>query len=32
MSEAQKIWLCGCKRSANPPFCDGSHKKVTATS
>ena len=28
LSEAQKVWLCGCKRSANRPFCDGSHKKL----
>jgi CDGSH-type Zn-finger protein len=26
MSEAQKVWLCGCKRSKAMPFCDGSHK------
>jgi CDGSH-type Zn-finger protein len=28
MSEAQKVWLCGCKRTGNKPFCDGSHKKL----
>jgi CDGSH-type Zn-finger protein len=27
MTEAQKVWLCGCKRSAGRPFCDGTHKK-----
>jgi CDGSH-type Zn-finger protein len=31
MTEPQKIWLCGCKRSANAPFCDGSHKKIPAS-
>jgi CDGSH-type Zn-finger protein len=30
MGEAQKMWLCGCKHSAKPPFCDGSHKKLEA--
>jgi CDGSH-type Zn-finger protein len=28
MSEAQKVWLCGCKHTAGKPFCDGSHKKL----
>ncbi len=25
--EAQKVWLCGCKYSADKPFCDGTHKR-----
>ncbi len=24
--EAGTHWWCSCGRSANPPFCDGSHK------
>ncbi len=28
VAEAQKVWLCGCKRSASAPFCDGSHQKL----
>lgn len=24
--EAGKYWWCACGRSANQPFCDGSHK------
>jgi len=28
MSEAQKVWLCGCKRSKSMPFCDGTHKTL----
>ena len=28
MTEAQKVWLCGCKRTDGKPFCDGSHKKL----
>ncbi|KAK6300412.1 hypothetical protein J4Q44_G00285100 [Coregonus suidteri] len=22
-----KAWLCGCKYTANPPYCDGTHKQ-----
>jgi CDGSH-type Zn-finger protein len=29
VSEAQKVWLCGCKHSGKQPFCDGTHQKVT---
>ena len=21
-------WLCGCKMTAKPPFCDGRHKSL----
>uniref|UniRef100_A0A3P9CIM1 Iron-binding zinc finger CDGSH type domain-containing protein n=1 Tax=Maylandia zebra TaxID=106582 RepID=A0A3P9CIM1_9CICH len=21
------IWLCGCKHTSNPPYCDGTHKQ-----
>ncbi len=31
ISEAQKMWLCGCKHSGNKPFCDGSHKKLVTS-
>jgi CDGSH-type Zn-finger protein len=30
MGEAQKVWLCGCKRSKKKPFCDGSHRSLPA--
>ena len=29
-SEAQKVWLCGCKSTKAQPFCDGSHKTLPA--
>jgi len=22
----ETVWLCQCKHTKNPPFCDGSHK------
>jgi len=22
------VYLCGCKRTATPPFCDGTHKQL----
>jgi CDGSH-type Zn-finger protein len=28
LPEAKKVWLCNCKHSKNPPFCDGSHKAL----
>lgn len=27
LSAADKVYLCRCGKSANKPFCDGSHKK-----
>lgn len=24
----EKAWLCQCKRTQNPPYCDGSHKAI----
>lgn len=27
IKKAAKMWLCRCGRSANKPFCDGTHKK-----
>lgn len=24
----QDVWLCNCKQTTTPPFCDGSHKKL----
>ena len=29
LSREQDIALCRCGQSANKPFCDGTHKKVT---
>jgi len=26
--ETKQVWLCGCKSSANKPFCDGTHKRM----
>ena len=28
LEEKKKVWLCNCKQSKNPPFCDGSHKAL----
>jgi CDGSH-type Zn-finger protein len=28
-TESKTVYFCGCKRSANMPMCDGSHKKGT---
>jgi CDGSH-type Zn-finger protein len=25
---SERVWLCGCKRTAGRPFCDGSHKAL----
>jgi CDGSH-type Zn-finger protein len=25
----ESVWLCQCKHTKNPPFCDGSHKGLT---
>jgi CDGSH-type Zn-finger protein len=27
LSAADKVYLCRCGKSANKPFCDGTHKK-----
>jgi CDGSH-type Zn-finger protein len=24
----RKVWLCNCKHTKTPPFCDGSHKAL----
>jgi CDGSH-type Zn-finger protein len=24
--EEKEVWLCQCKKTKTPPFCDGSHK------
>ena len=26
--ETKKVFLCGCKRTKTPPFCDGTHMKL----
>lgn len=26
----EEVWLCNCKRTGTPPFCDGTHRKVAA--
>ena len=31
VTEAQKVWLCGCKKTGSKPFCDGTHKKLAST-
>jgi len=28
VTAAEKKWLCGCKRTKNPPYCDGTHKTL----
>jgi CDGSH-type Zn-finger protein len=27
-TETKTAYLCGCKHTANQPFCDGSHSKL----
>jgi len=27
LTEDKKVWLCDCKRTGNPPYCDGTHSK-----
>lgn len=26
------VWLCGCKHTHNPPYCDGTHKQAVVVS
>jgi CDGSH-type Zn-finger protein len=26
--EDGEVWLCNCKHTNNPPFCDGTHKSL----
>jgi CDGSH-type Zn-finger protein len=26
--EDKKVWLCQCKQTKNPPYCDGSHNSL----
>ncbi len=26
--ETRRVFLCGCKKTANAPYCDGTHKSV----
>jgi CDGSH-type Zn-finger protein len=28
VTTAERKWLCGCKRTGGPPFCDGTHKTL----
>ena len=30
LRETEKVTFCGCARSANHPFCDGTHKQPKA--
>ena len=30
LEATKRVALCNCKRTGNPPFCDGSHKHVNA--
>ena len=30
LTDAKRVYLCGCKRSGNKPFCEGTHKKLWA--
>ncbi|MBM3439393.1 MAG: CDGSH iron-sulfur domain-containing protein, partial [Bacteroidetes bacterium] len=27
----ETVWLCQCKHTKNPPFCDGAHKNAEVT-
>jgi CDGSH-type Zn-finger protein len=27
-NEFSEVWLCGCKLTKNPPYCDGSHTLI----
>jgi CDGSH-type Zn-finger protein len=26
--QSQEVWMCNCKQTKNPPFCDGSHRNL----
>ena len=28
IDEKQEVWLCQCKHTKNPPYCDGTHKTL----
>ncbi len=28
VDETKEVWLCNCKHTKNPPYCDGSHKSL----
>jgi CDGSH-type Zn-finger protein len=28
ITQAQKVWMCGCKHTGTKPFCDGTHKTL----
>jgi CDGSH iron-sulfur domain-containing protein 3 len=28
LNERQVVWLCNCKHTRTPPFCDGSHASL----
>ena len=27
--EEKEVWLCQCKQTKTPPFCDGSHRNIS---
>lgn len=28
VAEKSKVWLCNCKHTKTPPFCDGTHSSL----
>ncbi|HSI64893.1 MAG TPA: CDGSH iron-sulfur domain-containing protein [Candidatus Saccharimonadia bacterium] len=28
IAERRRVWLCNCKHTKNPPYCDGSHNDL----
>ena len=28
--QQEEVWLCQCKQTKNPPYCDGSHRDLKA--